>query len=222
MKADPKKDALAILSELDRPEFAALRAKHQGDLWEKYLNFDKYVPFNVRLCHQIGLHKTRPLRLLDIGCGGGLFMYCAKYYGHEPLGLDVEDKLLGEMAEAFGVERRIGPVHAFQPVSIEGRFDLISCIGTVFDWISSPGSDDGKGWTPREWRFFLSDLRSRLLTKDGRVYLRLNRGEEAKSKGEYFYDDRLRLAFEHGHLRSSEILLDRVGLDLAIDRLGRD
>ena len=49
------------------------------------------------------------------------------------------------------------------------------------------------------------------------MYLRLNKGADAKAKGEFFYDEKLRLAFAHGNLRSSEILFDLSGLDLAID-----
>jgi SAM-dependent methyltransferase len=198
----------------------AVRAKHRGARWYKYLNIDKYLPFNVRLCRSIGLHELPPQRILDIGCGGGLFMYVARYYGHDPVGIDIEDKLLGDMAAALGVERRIGAVKSRRPVPVEGQFDLISCIGTVFDWYFDENHIQ-RFWSNDEWKYFFTDL-ERLLTEDGRVFLRINKGEEAKAMGKHFYDKGLEAALSHGVLRASEVLLDRAGLALTIERLGEE
>jgi SAM-dependent methyltransferase len=193
-----------------------LRAKHDGGRWYKYLDIEKYLPFNVRLARMIGLREMKPQRILDIGCGGGLFMYVARYYGHDPVGIDIEDELLGDMAAALGVERRIAPVLAFQPASMSVQFGLITCIGTVFE--RHNGSNPQGWWSSAEWKFFLSDLQ-RLLTPDGQVFLRINRGVEAKATGKHFYDEGLEKALAHGVLRASEVLLDRAGLKLAIERL---
>jgi SAM-dependent methyltransferase len=214
-----EQDAAAIIEHLRATtRLDELGYGHENYVWYKYLNIEKYVPFNVRLCHLIGLHSMPPQRVLDIGCGGGLFMYCARYFGHDPVGIDVENELLGGMAEAFGVDRRIAPVKPYRPASIEGRYDLITCIATGFNrYVDANGTVTGM-WSSPEWRFFLSDL-ERLLNPDGRVFLRLNRGREAKEKGEYFYDERLGRAFAHGNLRSTEVLFDRAGLTLAIQRL---
>jgi SAM-dependent methyltransferase len=193
-----------------------LRVKHSGAHWYKYLDIEKYLPFNVRLCRMIGLHQMEPQRILDIGCGGGLLMYCARYYGHDPVGIDIEDELLGDLAAALGVERRIAPVLAFQPVPMSGPFGLITCIGTVFE--RQNVSDPQGWWSSAEWKFFLSDLQ-RLLTPDGQLFLRINRGVEAKATGKHFYDESLEKALAHGVVRASEVLLDRAGLKLAIERL---
>ena len=114
----PEQDRDAIKDQLARLDFACLRGRYSGVRWDKYLNFEKFVPFNVRLCRQIGLHTLPPQRILDIGCGGGLFMFCARYYGHYPIGLDVENELLAAMADKFAVDRRIGPIYPFQPAPI--------------------------------------------------------------------------------------------------------
>ncbi len=40
----------------------------------KYTDYDHWVPFNVARVAALGLHHSKPLRILDIGCGPGYFL----------------------------------------------------------------------------------------------------------------------------------------------------
>jgi SAM-dependent methyltransferase len=203
-----------ILASIARNDVEVLRFKYPNDGWVKYLNLEKYIPVTVRFCEQLNLPNMAPQQILDIGCGTGLFLYCAKYYGHDGIGLDIENDLMGEMAKILGVERVIAPVRAFEPISIQGEFDLVTVMGTQFD--NKKGGS--RRWSCGEWCFFLRDLEIHLTPK-GRVFLRINRGREALAVGRNYYDERVHGALLHGHLGGISYLFDRVTLSQAIENL---
>lgn len=218
MARDEDKDWSAeILAKLSRKNFSDLEKRHALARWRKYLDFDKYVPFTVKLCRNLNLIGTPRQSILDIGCGSGLFLHCAQHFGHHGVGIDVEDDLLGEMASLFGVERRIAPVVAFQPIKVEGAFDLITCMGTLFD---RPKTDRGQVlWNTSRWASFLRNLEEHL-TGNGRVFLRINRAKTMPADCP-IYDEELFAALRHGHLSSIAFLFDRAGLARAIENLDR-
>ena len=43
----------------------------------KYADYDQWVPFNVARVGALGLHHSKPQRMLDIGCGPGYFLAAA-------------------------------------------------------------------------------------------------------------------------------------------------
>jgi len=205
-----------ILKKLRTTDFELLRTRFPESSWHKYLNIEKYVPVSVSICKKTGLIGARPRRILDIGCGTGLFLYCARHFGHDGVGTDIETGMMAEMAQMLGVERRIEAVLSYTPIGVPGTFDLITCMGTQFDHANE---DKGrKQWGTAEWLFFLSDLESHL-TDEGRVFLRINRGQAARAVGKLHYNDDLASALKHGHLHGIAYLFDRPALAAAIKNL---
>jgi SAM-dependent methyltransferase len=205
-----------ILADLDGGEMDALRVKYRDARWNKYFDLQTYVPISVEFCQQLRLFGSQTQQILDVGCGTGLFLHCAQHFGHRGIGVDIEDELMGEMARLMKVERRIEPVRAFNPISVEGEFDLVTAMGTLFNL---PNAKIGEGrWSCAEWGFFLADLERRL-SPAGRVFLRINRGREARAQGLNYYDERVDQALGHGRLGGISYLFDRAALSRAIENL---
>jgi SAM-dependent methyltransferase len=207
-----------IVISLPHPELELLCRRHADARWSKYLDLRHYVRRNVILCKKLRLIGTPRQAILDIGCGGGIFMHCARYFGHDPVGIDIEDALLAEMAQLLGVDRRIERVVPLKPLSIGGSFDLIVCLYTKFD-------QTGRGrnrtyWSCDEWRFFISDIAGRL-SPSGRIFLLINRGHRARYPGLDYYDAKVHSALLPGHVGSNEYLLDHKTAAIVIANLGR-
>ncbi len=212
-------ERLKVHAALGKVDFSQLRERYRGTKREKYLDFWRYVRRNLYICRELGLLSRAPRRrILDIGCGGGLLLYCAKYYGHEGVGIDIDDEFYARMAERLGVDRRLEPVRPFQPLLVEGKFDVITCIATAFDRYYDRHAGHRHYWSAPEWSFFLSDLEKRL-TPDGKVLLWLNRQNVDRD----VYDDRLREALWHGKIKDGKrrFLLDCASLAQAIASLKR-
>jgi SAM-dependent methyltransferase len=205
---------LSALASIDRDDF---HRRFPGSLRLKYLNFDRFVARDVAYCRLLGLDRMPPARILDIGCGTGLFLYAVKHFGHRGVGIDIEDEFYRRMAAKLGVDRRIEPVTPFVPLRVDGPFDLITAIATTFDryYAAEDGMPHLRGlWGASEWAFFLKDLQ-RLLTPDGRVFLKLNKTG---------HEDRPNAALAPGVRGASgrALLYDRETLASAIEELARE
>ena len=193
-----------ILAALADKDFTALRRKYSDARWSKFLEIKPRLPLGVM--RDLKLIGAPPLRVLDIGCGAGLFLYCLKYHGHDAIGTDIDDPLLAGLAEIYGVDRRAIPVRPFTPLAIEGHFDLITCIQTYFD---RPNRYNKRWWGRDEWHYFLSDMAGKL-SPQGRIFLRINRSK---------HDAEVIAALHSKRRRRREIVLDRNALEMAIERL---
>ena len=207
-----------ILNRVPQTALDALRARHGNSRWKKYLDLRHQIRRNILVCHRIGLVDAPRQKVLDIACGGGIFIYCARYFGHDSIGIDVENALLVEIAKVLNVDRRIERVVPFKPLAISGSFDLIACMNPTFDRYNS-GKRHWR-WGVQEWRFFIADLADRLAPA-GRIFLRINRGDQARCEGTYYYDARVHQALLPGHLWRNEYLLDHNKLSDAIARLNK-
>ena len=146
-----------------------------GQNWIKYTDAPRWLKLNIRRAQDIGLDRDqRHLRVLDLGSGGGYFLFVCRQFGHEGMGLDVpEPTIYGEMFERFGLRRVVQPVTAQQGLPEElladGKFDLVTAFSIEFNKHAPWGL-----WTAADWDFLLGDLRDRFVKPDGRVYLDLN------------------------------------------------
>lgn len=182
-----------VMADVDAKKFEALRAKyelptHTWD-WPKYINAPKWVEVSIRRAQDLRLmSRPRPLRILDLGSGGGFFLLVARHLGHSGIGVDISyPEMYGELFSLFGLERVIHRIEPFEPLpDLGGEFDMVTGFCVCFN-----GHKTEKVWGPKEWHFLLEDLRTRFLKPDGEVFFRLN-----AEPGDVFYPPPLRAYFE--------------------------
>jgi SAM-dependent methyltransferase len=126
---------------------------------------------NRERVQDLKLHRSPPQRILDLGCGGGYFLFILKRFGHQVLGLDIDESpLFRELLEVFRVPRVVFRIQPFQPLpNFDEPFDWITAFSIGFDRYREKGSR----WGAKEWEFFLRDLEHRL-APGGKIYLTLN------------------------------------------------
>jgi SAM-dependent methyltransferase len=191
-----------LLAKIDQQRLEQLRAQYDSmpadspGLWRhyaKYLDAETHVRQNVRRAQDLDLHRLPRQQILDIGCGGGYFLFVAQTLGHDGLGLDVAGiPVFDELIDLLGVRRMICRVSGLKRLPDFGHeFDLITSFATAFQG----GREDSWRWGAREWDFFLRDLRTRLRV-GGRIFFELN----AAYGGRYYTPEILQVMVEHGGL----------------------
>ena len=137
---------------------------------DKYLNLWSTLPEAVRQARRLGLLDSHGLRILDLGCGAGCFLYAARSFGHDVLGLDVDtDPVYNDMTRILRVPRITHTIRPFESLPNFGPpFDLITAFSICFDC-----HDSRDIWLEDQWAFFLNDCRRRL-TPRGRLYFQFN------------------------------------------------
>lgn len=169
-----------LLAKIDGGKLAALRGKFGSPppeapaSWRhyaKYLDVENYLRLNIRRVQDLNLHRSTPIDILDIGCGGGFFLFVAQAQGHRGLGFDTGGiPVFDSLVELLGVERAICRIEAFQPLPDFGRkFDLIAAFSTAFHG----GKDNSWRWGAPEWNFLIDDLEQHL-KPGGRIFFGLN------------------------------------------------
>jgi hypothetical protein len=72
----------------------------------KYLDIDYWLKENIKRALKLKLEKGKKLRILDIGCGTGYFLFVCRYFGHLGLSLDLdEDPMYREMVALLGMKK---------------------------------------------------------------------------------------------------------------------
>jgi SAM-dependent methyltransferase len=139
--------------------------------YAKYLDLEKYLELNIRRVQDLNLHLQPPKEILDIGCGGGFFLYVAQAQGHRGLGFDTGGvPVFDELVDLLGVERVIYRIEAHEPMPDFGRkFDLITAFSTAFHG----GKDNSWRWGAPEWEFLINDLEKHL-KPGGQIFFGLN------------------------------------------------
>ncbi len=198
-----------LLARIDRQRLEKLRAEYGAlppsapPLWRhyaKYLDLETRLPINIQRVQDLRLQRLPPQQILDIGCGGGFFLFVAQTLGHHGLGLDVEGiPVFDGLVELLGVERRGYRITAFERMPDFGRkFDLITAFATAFHG----GKEDDWRWGAAEWDFFLIDLK-RHLTPGGRIFFDLN----AAYEGQYFTPEIKEMILRHhGEIERGTVL----------------
>ena len=203
-----------LLARIDQDQLRALQTEYESlpantpALWRhysKYLDLEKRLRLNIRRAQDLDLQRLPPQEILDIGCGGGFFLFVVKSLGHRGLGLDVSGiPVFDRLVDLLGVDRLIYKVIAFETLPDFGRkFDLITAFATAFH-----GSREDKWrWDEAEWDFFLIDLEDHL-KPHGRIFLDLN----AAYDGQYYTPQILAKFLQHGgKVERNHVLFVREG-----------
>jgi SAM-dependent methyltransferase len=190
-------NAKRILETIDRDQLAKLRQQfpHRRDARKinAFENANYWVGVNVKRIQDLWLDRTKPLRILDLGCGPGYFLYICQMFGHSGIGLDQdEEPLFRGMTELFNVRRVISRIDRQTSLPELGeRFDLVTAHRVCFHRISRAPNGYWIEWTPADWKFFINDVRRRFLKPDGRLFLEFN----PRRDGSSFFTAELRECF---------------------------
>ncbi|SME98596.1 hypothetical protein SAMN06265365_107184 [Tistlia consotensis] len=181
--------ARSVMTDERLEELAARHASAGSET--KYLAPDRWLKEKWKLADLLKLVGTPPQRVLDLGTGAGHFPFVCRYLGHECEALDQPGiPLYDDLCELAGLDRvdhRIGPR---QPLpAFERRFDLVTAFMVGFN--TRP---DGTLFDLEDWRFFLDDVRDRLLNPGGRLCLKMIK--QVEREGPKYGDPELMALFE--------------------------
>jgi hypothetical protein len=154
----------------------------------KYLNAVYWIEAKLRAAWHLGLHKSPPVNVLDIGTGCGHFAFVCRCFGHECLGTDLPDRedftilqMFKAICHLLGVPRVEHEIHAREPLPSFGRkFEVTVALMANFSVYA-----DGEPWHVEDWRFFLSDLRDTTLAKEGVIYMSIGRHRLSEEAWDY-------------------------------------
>jgi SAM-dependent methyltransferase len=184
-----------ILETLDRTQFEKLREQYPYRPGSPRINrFEDvvyWIEINIERAQDLWLDRAPPIRIVDLGCGAGYFLYICKFFGHEVLGLDTDNEPLFRATTALlDVPRVIGRIERHTPLpDLRGKFDLVTAHRICFHRIGHVR--DGVEWSAADWEFFINDIRTRFLNEDGRLLLDFN----PRPDGSSFFTPRLREFF---------------------------
>jgi SAM-dependent methyltransferase len=157
-----------VLAGIDQDRLAEIQKRYAGS---KYADIDQWLRVNRERVQDLKLHRCPPQHVLDLGCGGGFFLFILKRLGHSVLGLDIDESpFFKELLEVFDVPRTAFRIQPFEPLpNLHQQFDWITAFSIGFDRYRATDSR----WGSSEWDFLLRDLQSRL-APHGKIYLALN------------------------------------------------
>lgn len=199
-----------LVAGLDPTRFQDLRSQYPyrpgSPRINRFEDVDYWIRINVERAQDLWLDRSPLLRILDLGCGAGYFLYVCKSFGHDVLGFDTDDEpLFRGTTDLLDVSRVIGRIERQTPLPDVGRFDLITAHRICFNRLGRTGNGEFEEWTTADWKFFITDVRTRLLDPDGRLLLDFN----PRPDGSSFFRPELRECFlsEGARLFRSKALL---------------
>src|SRR5256712_13529747 len=162
-----------LRADIDAERLREIQQRYAGSPagYAKYANVDPWLRLNRERVQDLKLHRSAPKRVLDLGCGGGFFLFILKGLGHSVLGLDVGHiSLFTELLDLFGVPRVVWRIEAFEPLpDFDQTFDWITAFSVNFN-LYHPSQ---RRWGAAEWDFLLRDLQ-RQLAPGGKIFFGLN------------------------------------------------
>tara|TARA_B100000902_G_C27236729_1_gene877844 strand:+ start:109 stop:1155 length:1047 start_codon:yes stop_codon:yes gene_type:complete len=163
-KVKPNKDSR--VHDIPGDEYDDFYAKYARDL---DTNFARNVErFNGLM--QWKLKKNS--RILDIGCGFGLFSHIATFNGHRVDSIDIPNAspILKEAQKLLKVKKHEFTVKKNTPLlKFKNKFDVVTAFQIFFN-----GHTTDKLWDVDEWKYFLMDLHDNVLNDNGFVTLVFN------------------------------------------------
>ena len=182
-----------MLAKVDQQRAREIQQRYANSTagYAKYANIEPWLQLNRERMQDLNLHRSAPKRVLDLGCGGGFFLFILKNLGHSVLGLDIERVVLfTELLELFEVPRVVWKISAFEPLPALGqKFDWITAFSVNFN-LYHPSKER---WGTAEWDFFLRDLQHHL-APPGKVFFGLN----PLYNGDYYSPELLDLFLSRG------------------------
>lgn len=173
-------DVRPLLDRLDRNAWAELRERFphrpEAPRINRFVDAEHWIPVNVERAQDLWLDQSPPLRILDLGCGPGYFLYVCTQLGHSGVGVDIDEQpLFRETTALLGVRRVIARIEAQRSLPDFGeQFDLVTAHRICFQKTVRDAHGHWLEWEREDWEYFLNDVRTRLLRADGRLLLDFN------------------------------------------------
>jgi SAM-dependent methyltransferase len=164
-----------MVRELESKGFEQICAKYANPDdqkgWPKYVDAAHRLELAIKQARFLRLDRQKPRRILDIGSGAGYFLFVCRRLGHIVMGLDLDwPPMYAEMFDLLKMPRKVWRIEAFQPLPNLGTpFDLVTGFAVCFN-----GHGSNSVWSPKEWEFFLKDVRKNVLSAKGEMYFELN------------------------------------------------
>jgi len=176
-----------IFANLRRLDFERVRARYP------YRPNPRRIRKFIEIVQDLWLDRSPPLRILDLGCGAGYFIYICRLFGHDGMGLDTDvEPLYREILPLLNVGRVVSLIEAQVPLpDLGGKFDLVTATRVCFHLTGWPENLPGNEWSPADWKFFVNDIRTRFLKPGGRLFLQFNPRPDDSS----FFTPALRACF---------------------------
>lgn len=191
-----------------------LRESNVSDA-RKFLDVDLWLRAAILHAARLGLHRSPPLRIMDLGCGTGMFVFVCRAWGHDATGLDLPLALMPPIdRDVYGLASDILalPIHRASidhptTAAIPGTYDLITAFKVCFN-----GHRSEREWDARGWATFLRHVAEHL-APDGQIHLALNPHAE-RFRRLRFYDADTRTLFEQcgGHPAAGVTTMSRTGI----------
>lgn len=181
----------SVLETIDADQLRACQERYKTpDLLAgsgKYLDVRPWMKRKLTYFYLLGLDRTKPLNILDLGTGTGYFPYVCTLNGHTVVTIDLDsDPIYNDICQMLHIDRRTWRISKYEKLPDLGlRFDLVTAFMISFNNGESP-----EKWGVGEWRFLLEDLAQNHLRKNGRTFFTFNKN----SNGTY-HDDELRSFF---------------------------
>src|SRR2546423_12266403 len=159
-----------IFESFNKLEFERIRER------SPYRPNPKRIRKFIKSIQDLWLDRSAPLSILDLGCGAGYFAHICKLFGHDAMGLDMdEEPLYRETLQLLNVKRVVSRIEAQAPLPDLGqRFDLVTATRVCFQFKRWPEKANRQEWSCEDWRFFINDIRTRFLKPHGRLFLQFN------------------------------------------------
>src|SRR6202043_1937203 len=101
-----------VLAGVDQNRLREIQQRYAG---AKYADVDHWLRVNRERVQDLKLHRSPPQRVLDLGCGGGFFLFILKKLGHSVMGLDIDQvSLYAELLNIFDVPRVVWRIKPFE------------------------------------------------------------------------------------------------------------
>lgn len=141
----------------------------------KYLTIRPWMKHKLMYFYLLGLDKSMPLRILDLGTGTGYFPYICSLYGHKVITIDLDSDLMyNEVCKFLHIDRRTWRINPYEKLpDFETKFDLVTALMVTFNNRDRPDQ-----WGVGEWKFLLEDIKRNRLTENGRIFLALNSNQD--------------------------------------------